>query len=319
MSCRDRNNSPGILRIPGVSNRDEAISDYVRMRIREWEDSKRELKALAKEAGVAKSSPSGIKKGVGVAYKAGVGYAKAFGFKSYFPPMQLTAYAWWLRVKGAANAVDFVNEPAVVEAIDIVSRVTGASPERLRTIAGDFSAPRFRDRDTIWWVTLLSEEVRREDGATSAAQSSHQRKRATAGATRSTRRRPMDQGQKFGSEQTISAELPSGAQHPLVHCAFAVHLARLRRPGCGSSRRRTASRYQRQSSPMVVHVAPAERHAGAQYFGSEQTAAVPPARTAPGTRSCTGRCSGMWPRNAPASGWSRPPRTSTRCSRRPHS
>lgn len=145
-----------------MSQRDRPLSDYIRMRIRGWQDGGRELKELARLAGIGKSSPSQVLLGTGVAGKTAPGYARAFGFKS-LEDLDKAAYEWWLsKGKAAADLVEQPDEPAIKEAIEVLIKTFGATEAQLRAILVDFSAERFRGRDAMFWINTLGTEVKRD-------------------------------------------------------------------------------------------------------------------------------------------------------------
>ena len=144
------------------SNRDDAISGYVRLRIREWEESGRELQELSRVAGFGKSTPSQVKRGTGVGAKTGPGFARAFGFKD-FDALKSAAYAWW-QTDGAAHAaaVDLPHTEPMREAIEAVLLLNQGTRSQLETILSAYAHRRFHDRDREWWIQVLLSELSRD-------------------------------------------------------------------------------------------------------------------------------------------------------------
>lgn len=144
-----------------MGERDQVISDYVRFRIREWRKSGRQLQELALRARIAKSSPSQVLQGTGVAAKTGAGYARVFvGPNATYRDLQERAYDWWREQGAGADAVTRSPQdaPALAEALDFVRDLKTPPEGQLRAIVAAYSADRFRDRDRDWWIrTLLSE------------------------------------------------------------------------------------------------------------------------------------------------------------------
>ncbi len=145
-----------------AGNRDEVVSSFVRMRIREWKASGRELQELARLAGIAKSSPSQVLLGTGVARKTRPGYAKAFGYPSE-DALLSAAWEWW-KAEGQAgeDAVFVPQSDAQREAIDLVIGLQQGTAAQIATILAAYSHPRFRDRDKDWWLQALLAELRRD-------------------------------------------------------------------------------------------------------------------------------------------------------------
>ncbi len=144
------------------SNRDDVISSFVRLRIREWRESGREMQELARVAGFAKSTPSQVMLGTGVGAKTGPRFAKAFGFQSY-DEMKSAAWEWWkAQGKAGQEAVDLPKTDAMREAIEAVLSLNQGTREQLETILTAFSHPRFRDRNKDWWLQTLLVELTRD-------------------------------------------------------------------------------------------------------------------------------------------------------------
>lgn len=140
-------------------NRDDVVSSYVRMRIRQWRETK-ELQDLARLAGFAKSTPSQVLLGTGVGAKTGPRFASAFGFPS-FDAMKAAAWEWW-KAEGAGGA-DFAAgaaPPAAREAVEAVLGLGQGTPEQLETILAAYTHSRFHDRDRDWWISTLLDELR---------------------------------------------------------------------------------------------------------------------------------------------------------------
>lgn len=182
-----------------MSSRDQALSDYVRKRIREWRADGRELQELAARAGIAKSSPSTVLLGTGVAKKTGQGYARAFGFASY-KALQEAAYRWWLEQgQGASEAVAAPDEPALAEAIEVVKGTMQATDAQIRTIIADFAAQRFRGRDTMWWISTLGAELQRDRQSTAAEAAKVQETKA---AQKRIRQAAHESSKEWGAAET---------------------------------------------------------------------------------------------------------------------
>lgn len=151
-------------------NRDDVISGFVRMKIRAWRDSGRELQELARLAGFAKSTPSQVLIGTGVGAKTGPRFARAFGYAS-FDELKSAAWEWWKVQGDTSQELLSAPRPEMDEAVDAVLLLNQGSREQLLTILSAYSHPRFRDRSRDWWIqTLLSElardrETAREDKA----------------------------------------------------------------------------------------------------------------------------------------------------------
>lgn len=149
----------GILNHPAatpvrVSNRDDVVSNYVRLRIRQWRDGGRELQDLARVAGFAKSTPSQVLLGTGIGAKTGPRFAKAFGFES-FDAMKMAAWEWW-SAQGEASSTP--PSEASNTAAQAVLDLKQGTPQQVQTILQAYAHPRFKDRDYDWWLqTLLSE------------------------------------------------------------------------------------------------------------------------------------------------------------------
>lgn len=147
-----------ILTMP--SNRDTILSDFVRMKIAEWQAAGREQQQLAELAGFGKSTVAQVKKGTGVGAKTAPGFAKAFGY-SDVQEMVDAAYEWR---KSSGEALDaLLAEEAVQTAITQVKTfVVGATDEAIRAILSAFIHPRFRGRDAMFWVETLGNEAKRD-------------------------------------------------------------------------------------------------------------------------------------------------------------
>lgn len=152
--------------VTGVAgNRDDVLSSFVRMKIRAWRDGGRELKELAAIAGVAKSSPSQVLLGTGVARKTAPGYARAFGYPSE-DALKAAAWEWW-KAEGQAgeDAVFVPRSEAQKAAIELVLGLQQGTATQLATILSAYSHPRFHDRDRDWWVQTLLAELKADKTA----------------------------------------------------------------------------------------------------------------------------------------------------------
>lgn len=144
-------------------NRDDVITGFVRMRIREWRDvEKRELQELARAAGFGKSTPSQVLFGTGVGGKTGPKFARAFGYASY-DAMKAAAWEWWKQQGEAGHdAVAFPKTAPMGDAIEAVLLLGQGSREQVETIMVAFAHPRFRTRDKDWWIQTLLAELARD-------------------------------------------------------------------------------------------------------------------------------------------------------------
>ncbi len=167
---RFRISSLGTARVHVVANRNEALSDYIRTRIREWQSSGREMQELARIVGVAKSGPSGVvRSGVGIGKKSAIGYAVAFGFgtrndpESAYAAIQAAAYQWWM-AKGqhAAEVVSETEDPSMLQAIEVLKDHMQATEAQIRAIMADYIAPRFVGRDSMFWIETIGAELKRD-------------------------------------------------------------------------------------------------------------------------------------------------------------
>lgn len=142
-------------------NRDPVLTDFVKMKIAEWQASGREIGEIAQIAGFSKSIPSQVKRdGMGVGAKTAPGFAKAFGF-SNVAAMVDAAYEW-RKTSGAALDELLAEEP-VQRAIEAVKTfVVGSTDVSLRAILSAFVHPRFRGRDYDFWWQELGREARRD-------------------------------------------------------------------------------------------------------------------------------------------------------------
>ena len=166
-----------MLYVPSKNGpRDRILSEYVRFRIRQWEEGGGQLKDLARAAGIAKSGPSTVKLGTGVGPSTTPKYAKAFGYKSQ-EELEHAAFSWWSD-KGAAVETK-LEEPAIQAAINYLVDLKQGTEAEMRTILAAYTHPRFLGRDVPWWINTLNIELRldhekmaaqgRADGALSAA------------------------------------------------------------------------------------------------------------------------------------------------------
>lgn len=150
---------------PMAKPRDRALSDYVRVRIREWTASGKTLIELARVARVSNSAPSQVLSGLGVGAKAGPGFARAFGFKDYDDLVD-TAYRWWLAQQQSESTT-----PAMQAAMSAVVALGQTSEAQVRAILADYSAERFRSRDAEWWTDTLLREAKLDREAVAAQRS----------------------------------------------------------------------------------------------------------------------------------------------------
>lgn len=143
-------------------NRDDVISSFVRMKIREWRDGGRELQDLARSAGFAKSTPSQVLLGTGIGAKTGPKFAKAFEYRS-FDEMKIAAWEWW-RQQGEAGkqAVALPKTEAMRGAIQAVLALGQGTREQVETVMAAYSHPRFHERNQDWWIQTLLAELSRD-------------------------------------------------------------------------------------------------------------------------------------------------------------
>lgn len=153
--------------VTSTSGRDKALSDYVRMKIREWlETNGRDQKELARRVGVSPSLISTIISGkIGVAGRSGPGFASAFGFAN-FDELRSAAYGWWLQ-QGQQTETFVADEPAVAESIEIVLGMRAdVTKAQVLTILHAYTHERFRGRDQSFWVPELLRELQFERAVT---------------------------------------------------------------------------------------------------------------------------------------------------------
>lgn len=141
-------------------NRDDAVSGYVRLRLREWVASGRELQELARLAGMSKSAPSQVLGGTGVGGKTGPGYARAFGFRGY-DELRDAAYSWW-QAEGRAGQLAVEQTGSMQEAVDAIVGLGQGTKAQCEVILAAYQHPRFRDRDQAWWVQTLLGELQKD-------------------------------------------------------------------------------------------------------------------------------------------------------------
>lgn len=154
--------APNMPRPPSTA-RDPGLSEYVRMRVREWVASGRQLLELAALAGVSQSTPSQILTGLGVGPKTAPGWARALGFASA-DDLTATAYRWWLD-RSAVALTD-----AQREAITAATGLGQLTEAQAQAIAAAFGNPRTRDRDVHWWLALLLSEAAIDRAALDASE-----------------------------------------------------------------------------------------------------------------------------------------------------
>ena len=147
------------------TNRDDVVSNFVRHKIREWQESKRELQQLARIAQFAKSTPSQVLLGTGVGAKTGPKFARAFGFSSY-DAMRDAAWLWW-QAQGRAGkeAVTSPRTEPMREAIEVVLSLKQGTAEQLEVILAAYTHERFIARDQAWWVQTLLAELEKDRAA----------------------------------------------------------------------------------------------------------------------------------------------------------
>jgi hypothetical protein len=147
--------------------RDNAVTAYVRMKIREWEQSGRDQVELAKRVDVAPSTISQVKTRTGVGSRSIDGFARAFGFKTV-KELQDAAYLWFM-AQGETTA-SLAAESGVAEAIEMVLPLRpGVTRAQVETILHAFTHERFRGRDASFWVKALLEELQLERRMETAA------------------------------------------------------------------------------------------------------------------------------------------------------
>lgn len=144
-------------------NRDDVVSSFVRLKIREWRESKRELQELARVAGFAKSTPSQVLTGTGVGNKTGPGFARAFGYASH-DALKMGAWEWW-QANNESPAAASPTSPSQQEACDLVVGLGQGTSEQVATVLHAYAHPRFLERDKDWWIQTLLDELRRDRDA----------------------------------------------------------------------------------------------------------------------------------------------------------
>lgn len=141
-------------------SRDAPLSEYVRMRLREWTNEGRDLVEIAKLGGISKSGPSQVASGnLGVGGTAAPQYAKAFGMTEL--ELRAAALEWWERA-GKATAEASREATPLGEAIAFLVGLGQGTEEELRAIAYAFKHERFADRDAKWWQRTLLLELEHE-------------------------------------------------------------------------------------------------------------------------------------------------------------
>lgn len=141
--------------------RDPAVTEYIRMRLRELLNSPEAptQEQIARTVGVSPAYISTV-------FKTGVGGRSIDGFARLFrlgdaDNLRRIAYEWHLRQEPAMS--DLAQEEAVVEA---VSTVQGMHPtisnDQIRTILHRFTDRAFRGRDEAFWVNALLEEIKQD-------------------------------------------------------------------------------------------------------------------------------------------------------------
>lgn len=167
-----------------VSTRDDALSAFVRVKIREWVAAGKQLKDLATAAGVTKSTPSQVLRGTGVGSITGKGFAKVFGYDS-FESLQRAAYQWKLE-QGATlgTLAEPVPDSAKEEALKFALGLGLVTEPQGRAILAAYAAPFFSGRDLEYWVKTLMEEAKRDR---EAIQTEARERKATQGYQRKVR------------------------------------------------------------------------------------------------------------------------------------
>lgn len=149
-----------MFRGPGILNcvsRNQPVTEYVRMRLREWKNSGRELQEVAQRGGMSKSHPSQVLSGTfGVGGKTIGEYAKAFDLDE--PELVKLAHDWWKK-EGSATAKAAEEATPLGEAIALLAGLGQGSEAELRAIAYAFKHERFDDRDAKWWQRMLLLEL----------------------------------------------------------------------------------------------------------------------------------------------------------------
>jgi hypothetical protein len=166
------------------TNRDTVLTDFVRMKITEWEKSGREQQELAEKAGFAKSTVSQVKKSTGVGAKTAPGFAKAFDFPNV-DAMVDAAYEW-RRSSGHALEALLAEEPVQRAMERTITWIVGTTQESLRAILAAYTHPRFRGRSYEFWEKTLGEEAMRDADAVRLATASRteaKRKKSRAAQT----------------------------------------------------------------------------------------------------------------------------------------
>lgn len=142
-------------------NRDDVVSSFVRMRIRQWKGSGKELQELARIAGFAKSTPSQVLIGTGVADKTGPKFAKAFGYASY-EALRTAAWEWRRSQAEDSDGGPPVITEAMNQAAELVIGMGQGTQAQVDTIFAALAHSRFRERDRDWWVQTLLAELARD-------------------------------------------------------------------------------------------------------------------------------------------------------------
>lgn len=144
--------------------RDQALTSYVRLRIREWKETQgRDIQDIARAGGISKSHPSQVLGGsLGVGGKTAHGYARAFGFNDA-EDLRRAAYVWWMSEgEAGAKAAAAPHTPAMREAVEMLLSLGQGTREQLETILTAYAHPRFHDRDRDWWTLTLGAELQRD-------------------------------------------------------------------------------------------------------------------------------------------------------------
>lgn len=141
--------------------REDPLTEFVRLKLREWVASGRDQNELARRTGLSPSSVSQVKGKNGVGKRSVKGWAHALGYGSE-EELRDAAYAWY--VAQGKKGIDLAEEPEVKAAIATVISMGGGSllgvtETEVRAILHSFSDPRFSGRDEAYWVPILLQEL----------------------------------------------------------------------------------------------------------------------------------------------------------------
>jgi transcriptional regulator with XRE-family HTH domain len=138
--------------------RDQAVTFYVRMRLRELLERKEmDQVQIARAIGRSTSYVSQVLTRIGVGGRSIDGFARLLQCGNA-DNLRRIAYQWWLGQGGNAG-VSRIEEPAVQEAVALVRNVRPKTTDaQFKTILTAFGHHRFDGRDSMWWYdTLLAE------------------------------------------------------------------------------------------------------------------------------------------------------------------